>query len=489
MIFEGNLPICPPTALATTIVRFAKEHPKKTVLASMMSGDDGESGRKLLYRTGVPCTVNPDDASRLFATMWKYRKIVDAAHAPCPPAVGAMTHDQLLEAVDKAEAILQRVRATGRTVLTEAESKEVLKAHGIPVAETVAAKTEDEAVAAAERMGFPVVVKLLSETITHKSDVGGVILNVQGPSQVRAAFKSIQESLSAKFGQAKVATLFDGVTVQPMLDLATSYELLLGSSADPQFGPVICFGTGGKLVEVFRDRALALPPLSTPMAKSLIAKTKISKALAGTRGQPPVDNERLVSILVAFSNMISHHPLIKEADVNPLLASSKRISAVDARIVLYPASDPHIPALALAPYPLRHVLKASVPGVGQVVVRPLVPEDEEMWTQFTGKQESRAGVIDALFSSFAYSTVLAAVAPGNKIVATARIAKIGMGVSEGSFAVQAPPEVLESETLTVLVKHALDVARTEGFSSLSTAPEQAKLLAKFGFGNGKLSLQ
>ena len=206
----------------------------------------------------------------------------------------------------------------------------MLAAYGIPTVETRIAVTEDEAVKAAEEIGFPVVLKLHSLTITHKTDVGGVLLNLRDAEAVRKGFQGIKTSVTEKAG----AEHFQGVTVQPMVKL-DGYELIIGSSLDSQFGPVMLFGTGGQLVEVFKDRALALPPLNSTLARRLMEQTKIFKALKGVRGRKPVDIEALEELLVRFSQLVVEQRWIKEIDINPLLASSDHLLALDARVVLH----------------------------------------------------------------------------------------------------------------------------------------------------------
>ncbi len=189
-------------------------------------------------------------------------------------------------------AIVAAARAEGRTVLTEAESKQILAAYGIPTVETLVAATEDAAVTAALAIGFPVVLKLHSKTITHKTDVGGVQLNLTSTEAVRDAYRAIESAVRRHAG----AEHFQGVSVQPMIKL-DGYELIIGSSLDPQFGPVLLFGTGGQLVEVFKDRALGLPPLNTTLARRMMEQTKIFTALKGVRGRRPVDLAALEQLL------------------------------------------------------------------------------------------------------------------------------------------------------------------------------------------------
>src|ERR1019366_8220735 len=228
------------------------------------------------------------------------------------------------------KSFLEGIRAAGRTMLTEVESKHVVALYGIMTVETRLASNESKAAECAEAIGFPVALKLNSETITHKSDVGGVKLNLQSREAVAQAYREIEMSVREKAG----AEHFLGVTVQPMAKL-DGYELILGSSVDPQFGPVILFGSGGQMVEVYRDRALALPPLNTTLAQRLMEQTRIFTALQGVRGRKPVNLADLENLLVRFSQLVLEQRWISEIDINPLLASPERILALDARIVLH----------------------------------------------------------------------------------------------------------------------------------------------------------
>src|SRR5262249_54188260 len=241
---------------------------------------------------------------------------------------------------------------SGRTILTEEESKRFLAAYRIPTVETRVTTSEEAAVDAADKIGYPVVLKLHSETITHKTEVGGVRINLADERAVRLAYRNIQAAVCEKAG----AEHFLGVTVQPMVKLE-GYELILGSSVDPQFGPVLLFGSGGQLVEVYRDRSLGLPPLNTTLARRMMEQTRIFQALKGVRGRKAVDEKALEAVLVKFSELVAEHPRIREFDINPLLASPEGLVALDGRIVLYPSEvrDDELPRLAIRPYPIEYV--------------------------------------------------------------------------------------------------------------------------------------
>jgi acetyltransferase len=276
--------------------------------------------------------------------------------------------------------IVRTSRDHGRTILTESESKQVLAAYGIPTAATIIAADAAAAVQAAVRIGYPVVLKLYSETITHKTDVGGVQLNLGNAQAVENAFAAIHTSVSEKAG----AEHFQGVTVQPMVRLKDAYELIIGSSLDPQFGPVLLFGTGGQLVEVFKDRSLALPPLNTTLARRMMEQTKIYKALKGVRGRKPVDLAALELLMVRFSTLVAEQRWIKEIDINPLLASPDGLMALDARVVVYgpEVTLEQIPKMAIRPYPTRYVGQFTLKDGNVVTIRPIRPEDEPAMVRF-----------------------------------------------------------------------------------------------------------
>ena len=222
-------------------------------------------------------------------------------------------------------------------------------------------------------------MKLNSETITHKSDVGGVKLNLQNEESVRQAYGAIESNVREKAGPEH----FLGVTVQPMVKI-DGYELIVGSSVDAQFGPVILFGSGGQLVEVYGDRALALPPLNSTLATRLMEQTRVFHALKGVRGRAPVDMAELENVLVRFSRLVVDQPWIKEMDINPLLASSERIIALDARIVLQSPVTPEdrLPRPSIRPYPAQYVSPWKMKDGTQVLLRPIRPEDEPAMAKF-----------------------------------------------------------------------------------------------------------
>ena len=359
-----------PTDTARKLVEYAKNR-RKPILASWMGGTAIAQGESILNEAGLPTFAYPDAAARLFNNMWQYSYNLRGLYeTPSLPDDEEGIPDR-----ETAQQLVDDVHAAGRSLFTEYESKRLLEAYGIPTVETHVATTEDEAVAHAEAIGYPVVVKLHSETITHKTDVGGVMLDLQNTDAVRVAFAQIQDGIAAEG--------FDGVTVQPMVE-ADGYELIVGSSVDAQFGPVLLFGTGGTLVEVFKDRELGLPPLNTTLARRMMEQTKIYEALKGTRGRKAVDLDALETMMVRFSQLVVEQPRIKEIDINPLLASPDRILALDARIMLHPfgTDGDELPTPAIRPYPHQYVDTWTTRSGKEILIRPIRPEDEPRLVEF-----------------------------------------------------------------------------------------------------------
>jgi acetyltransferase len=348
----------------------------KPLLASWMGGATVAAGEVILNTAGIPTFAYPDTAARIFTLMWRYTYNLRGIYETPVLAEGPAEES---EARRKLRAIIEEARSHGRTLLTEYESKQLLTLSGIPAVETRIARNEEGATAAAAAIGYPVVVKLHSETITHKSDVGGVKLNLADAAAVREAYRAIESSVSEHAGREG----FSGVTVQPMWKMQ-GYELIVGSATDAQFGPVVAFGSGGELVEVYCDRALALPPLNTTLAHRMLEQTRIFKALSGVRGRKPVDIAALEALLVRFSRLIIENPAIKEADINPLVASADRIIALDARFVLHDKSvgASELPRPAIRPYPVQYVSPWTMKDGTPVILRPMRPEDEPLMVKF-----------------------------------------------------------------------------------------------------------
>ena len=364
-----------PTATAEQLKRFAKFN-GKPILASWMGGDQVRVGEEILNNAGIPTFPYPDTAMRAFAYMWRYADNLRSLYET--PAVGADSDNQFAKRSQVAK-IIRTARRGKRTLLTEVQSKEILAAYGISVVETHIAFSEEEAVKLAESIGSSVVLKVYSATITHKTDVGGVKLNLRGAGAVRRAYRQIQLAVT-KHNRGED---FLGVTVEPMIAF-DGCELILGSRLDPQFGPVLLFGAGGPLVEVLKDRALALPPLNATLARRVIEQTRIFAALKGVRGRGPADLAALDQLLVRFSQLVAEQRWIKEIDINPLVASASGLIALDARMVLHSAEarEDELPRLGIRPYPSQYVARCRLRDNTIAILRPIRPEDEPLMIEF-----------------------------------------------------------------------------------------------------------
>jgi acetyltransferase len=385
---DGLLVILTPQAMTdpTQIAEQLKPYVQmsgKPILASWMGGADVAAGQQILNRQGIPTYAYPDTAARVFSYMWKSSYNLRGIYET--PVLPTFTCDANTRNCSIVENIIQAAKTAKRTILTEFESKEILAAYGIPVVAGCIAESADKAVECAENLGYPVVLKLYSQTITHKTDVGGVQLNLQNAESVKLAYQNIETSVKQK---AKAAD-FLGVTVQPMIK-TDGYELIIGSSLDPQFGPVLLFGAGGQLVEVFQDSSIALPPLNTTLARRMMEQTKIYKALQGIRGRKSIDIAGLEQLMVEFSQLVVEQPGIKEIDINPLLAIPPTpihpggLIALDARIVLHSADvEKHqLPKLAIRPYPSQYISNWKLNNGTPITIRPIRPEDEPLMVEF-----------------------------------------------------------------------------------------------------------
>jgi acetyltransferase len=345
---------------------------KKPVLASWMGGSRMQLAANVLNDARIPTFEYPDDAARSFAYMWRYSFNLRALYE-APMFTGDLPQDGPRRVAEITSAALK----SQRTILTEYESKRILEVYDLPVTPTKVALCSEDAVRAADEIGFPVVLKLHSETVTHKSDRGGVWLDLANAAQVRTAFVEIEKAFTSDGS-------FHGVTVQPMIKQA-GYELILGSATDPQFGPVMVFGMGGELVEVLHDRGHALPPLTTTLARRLMENTRILQALKGVRGHKAADLDKLEEMLVRFSELVVENPRIADIEINPLLVGAEGIVALDARVILHPTriSDAALPRPAIRPYPTQYVTSWDSADNGMhFTVRPIRPDDETLMVEF-----------------------------------------------------------------------------------------------------------
>jgi len=369
---DGTLVLHSPTAIASSeeaawavAETVAEVAPHKIVLTSWLGGEGAEPARRILRDADIATYDAPDDAVRAFLHMVLYRRN-QRQLMETPPSLP----EEFAPDPDAARAVIGRALAAGREVLTESESKEVLSAYGIASVETRIAADAQEAVEMAGELGFPVALKILSSQVTHKTDVGGVALDLETPQALREAADAMQKRLLILQPGASL----DGFVVQPMARRTGAPELIVGAATDPIFGPVLLFGRGGIAVEVIGDSAVGFPPLNMNLARELVSRTRVSKRLGSSPGRPPPDQDAICLTLVQLSQLIVDLSEVIEVDVNPLLPDESGVLALDARIRIAPPVGPE--RLAIRPYPIELEETIALPGGGSLAMRPIRPEDE-----------------------------------------------------------------------------------------------------------------
>lgn len=378
---DGVLVMLTPQAMtdavttAQAVVDALPRRRKKPVLACWLGEPAVEEGRAILSKAGVPDFQTPERAVEGFSYLVQHRRNRKLAlEVP-----RARAFEKGLD-LDGARLIIAQALSDGRKMLSDTESKALLKAFNIPVNMTIEATTPSQALVAAETVGYPVAMKIASPDITHKTNVGGVRVNVAHATSVSRVFHELVKSAKAARPDAQIT----GVTVEPMAGLKDPRELVIGASRDPVFGPTILFGAGGTMVEVLKDSAVALPPLNAVLSERLINKTRVSKALDGFRDSAPVDRDALIDVLKRVSIIVSYLPEVIELDINPLFVSPDGVLAVDARISVQraPAKDGPYDHMAIHPYP-RHLARETYLSDGTLlVIRPVRPEDAEYLQSF-----------------------------------------------------------------------------------------------------------
>jgi acetyltransferase len=351
--------------IAESVAPLLRNAPQTTV-ACWLGGDAVAQARDIFSAAGIPGYDTPEDAVHGFMQIVQYRRNQELL-MQVPPSVSAeITPDYTV-----AQAVVRDALAHGRSMLSEPEAKTMLAAYGIPVVETRIAHTVEQAVNAAREIGFPVAVKILSPEISHKSDVGGVALDLETPEAVEASATAMHRRLS----ELRPEATLQGFSVQQMARRPAAHELIIGVSTDPVFGPVILFGQGGVAVEVMDDNTVALPPLNMVLARDMISRTRVSKLLAGYRNRPAANIEAVCRVLIQVSHLVSDIPEIVELDINPLLTDARGVIALDARVrIRQPATANGLERLAIRPYPKELEEWITWQG-GPVLLRPVQPED------------------------------------------------------------------------------------------------------------------
>lgn len=364
-----------PTAMAQALAGI-KDLSAKPILAAWLGGNSMRAGRALLAEAGIASYRTPEQAVRAFMTLVAYARNLDSLYETPRDIPMTFSLDR-----EKLRADFKKLAGSRGRVLSENDSKSLLETYGIPTARPQTAASAASAAALAEKIGFPVVLKIQSPEITHKSDVGGVALDLRDEAMVRQAFADIMDRARAKLPAARL----EGVTVQPMVGDPHGVEMILGIKKDLVFGTVVMAGMGGTNAELFADRSLGFPPLNEHLARRMLESLKIWPLLNGYRGRPLLAVDRLLEVLIRLSYFAADYPEITELDINPLLVTPSRVLALDARLVVAaapaPADPQSYPHLALRPYPEEFVRPARLPGGGELLLRPIRPEDEPLWME------------------------------------------------------------------------------------------------------------
>ena len=363
-----------PTEVAEAVAVVAKTS-DKPVLTCWMGEDQVADGRMVFRNAGIPYFKTPEPSVEVFS----YISAFYENQRLLMQTPGSLSQ-QAEPDVEGARLIIEGALAQGRHLLNEVESKALLSAFHIPIAQTLIARNPTEAMLMAQQIGFPVVMKINSPDISHKSDVGGVRLGLSSGQAVRAAYSG----MLAEVKKLQPGATLDGVVIEPMVSRSNAREVLVGTINDPVLGPVIAFGSGGVDVEAYQDRAVALPPLNSFLARDLIGRTRVAKLLGRYRGRAPADMTALENVLLRVSEMVCQLPWLAELDINPLLVDEHGAMAADARITIAsrpPTADKY-GHMAIHPYPVHLVSRWQVPNGTDVVIRPIRPEDAEMTQTF-----------------------------------------------------------------------------------------------------------
>lgn len=341
------------------------------VIAVWMGGKDVGEGREIFLRHNVPSYEKPEEAVKTYMYMYHYGRNLELLYetpAELPLDQAPPKHHL--------KALIRRAVKEGKTILSEVESKCFLKSYDIPVVETYVAKNIEDAASRALAIGYPVVLKISSQQITHKSDVGGVITGIDSDIKLREEYSTMMSRVKSAYPDAKITS----VVVEKMIE-KVDYEIMLGAKKDKDFGSVILFGKGGTDAEIFRDFSIGLPPLNQMLARRLMEGTRVYNIIQGFRGRPPADMNHLEQIIVRFSNLIVDFPEIREIDINPLAISNGRVCSLDCRIIIdrgfisYSTPYPH---LVITPYPTKYIIPWKMTDRTAVLLRPIRPEDEPL---------------------------------------------------------------------------------------------------------------
>ncbi|MBW1888054.1 MAG: bifunctional acetate--CoA ligase family protein/GNAT family N-acetyltransferase, partial [Deltaproteobacteria bacterium] len=461
------------SAVARAIVDLLRSNPYPPIFTVWMGGKEVEEGLQILNDAGIPTYETPERAVSAFMYMYSYARNLEMLQEIPPKLPVSLEFNH-----SGAKAIIEETLKEGNTLLTESESKALLKAYGIPINHTEVAISPEDAVRLAEEMGYPVAMKIHSRDIVHKSDAHGVQLNLRGEKDVKEAFSKITVRARSYNPKAKIL----GVTIQPMLK-RPDYELILGSKRDADFGPVILFGMGGIMTEILEDQAIALPPLNRLLARRLMESTKVYQMLKGYRNRPPANLDLLEEILIRLSQLVTDFPDIAELDINPMILVEDQACAVDARIIVKSShlSAPH--HLVISPYPNQYEMTTTTKEGLKIFIRPIKPEDapllvdlfntmspRSVYYRFFSPLKSLPHKMLVAFTQIDYDYDMALVALdktqlGERILGVARIMSKPGGI-EPEFAVAVGDPWQGKGVGATLMKQLLAIAKERGIETI-----------------------
>ncbi len=467
----------------------------KPVLTCWMGEDAVQDSREIFEKNSIPQYETPESAISAFLQAVEYNKNQKNL-IELPPSIP----EDFKPDKERARIIIESVLTEKRNILTEPEAKDVLDAYQIPIVKTLIAHDVDEAVKQAKSIGFPVALKILSKDISHKSDVGGVLLNIESASILQLSAEGMLARIKKSNPDAKI----EGFTVQAMVDCPNDYELIIGVTSDSIFGPVILFGHGGISVEVVNDKAVALPPLNMKLANDLVQRTRIARVLKGYRDVKPANMEAILVTLVKISQLIVDHPELQELDINPLVANNNGVIALDARIKINSVVSDDTSHLAIRPYPQELEELSQLASGAKLLIRPIKPEDEmahleffshikpeDIYFRFFRAVNNFTHSQMAHFTQIDYDREMAFIAilknseGNNETIAVSRVVSDADNI-EAEFAIIVRSDMQKKGVGNKLMSKTIDYCREHGTKRLlahtlaNNFPMQ-KLAKKFGF--------
>jgi acetyltransferase len=486
-----------PDATARKLIEIAGKT-NKLIMTSWMGGQIMRRSRNLLRESQLPSYFTPERAIQAYMTLVHYAENLEMLFETPKEIPVSFSYDR--DALRK--KYVREVFPKNR-ILSENDSKMLITDYGIPATHPQLAVTEDEAVAIAHEKGYPVVLKIQSPDVTHKSDVGGVLLNISGDDMLRAAYRQLLENIRRYLPSARI----DGVTVQKMADVQNAVELIVGFKKEKMFGTVMLVGMGGITAELFKDRRLEFPPLNERLARQMIESLKIYPLLKGYRGSPPKAVDKLVEVLIRLSYLAADYPEIEELDINPLLVTPKEVIALDARIVIDPEElgkeTMDYRHLLMRPYPERLIKKAALRDGTEVTLRPVKPEDEPLWLEMLGNCSKESIYhrfrIDFQYRSHEIATQFCYIDYDREMAIVAEIEENGTRVLAGEGRLLADPDLEMAEYAIIvadrwqrkdlgflLTEYCLQIARMVGIKRVvaeTTTDNKGmlRLFKKLGF--------